>query len=486
VRIRSLLAIASRASLALTIVMAAALGISFFAVGITTSKLFLARAMRTTIQERIFLWNEFYVRREIRAADQFVPRSELLASQLKAAAASYADFGDRLIFTEMLKGVSDTVSIFQKLVSDNAINGQDSEYGKMLFDQFLSKSYILNDDAARLEFHDMTELASLNRSSVWLISACLLLVVALVLADGALIGRILGAGIRRLRDGAALVGGGDLQFRLAIRSDDEIDDVARSINKMAESLQVSFSAIEGLKSEAQQKAVALASSNSELEAFTYSVAHDLRAPLRSIEGFSRLLEEEFGPGMSGEGSRVLGIIREGVRKMDSLIANILEMSRVGKTGLKISSVDMKASARGEYSRIENPSVTESFDFSVGELPEAQADGPMIERVWANLLSNSIKYSIPAAVHRIEVGGRAEEGRNVYFVRDYGVGFDQKYADKLFVMFQRLHGEGEFEGNGIGLAIVQRIISRHGGDVWAEGSLGKGATFFFSLPTGRAS
>jgi len=164
-----------------------------------------------------------------------------------------------------------------------------------------------------------------------------------------------------------------------------------------------------------------------------------------------------------------------------MITNLVVISRIGKMDLMYERIDMGAMAESIFRLVVDPEVAAGFDFVVGELPEADADAPLIERVWGNYLSNAVKYSIPSLTHRIEAGGREEGGMNVYSVKDFGVGFDQLFAHKLFGMFQRLHDAKDFEGNGIGLAIVQRIIAKHGGKVWAEGRPGAGATFYFSLP-----
>jgi signal transduction histidine kinase len=480
-RVRSLLNLASGISLGLTAVLGVALSLSFLAIGTTTSNLLLARSMRTTILERIFLRDEFYARRTDRTKWQFVQKSGLLAAQLEEALVSFRDPKDRAIIAEIKASLDKTLSIFQKLADDDSRNGVASEYGKMLFSQLLAKGYILNDDAARLELRSMAALASLNRTSIWLISACLAIVVALILVNSSLIGRTLGVGIRRLQDGSKSVGGGNLHFRFELRSDDEIGDVERSINTMAESLEASFSAVQVLELEAKRRALELAVSNSELEAFAYSVAHDLRAPLRSISGFASVLEEELGPSVSGETVRILGIIRESAGKMNILISELLDITRLGRTALSLSRVDMGAAAAEAFSTVAGPDTADDFNFCIGVLPEAEADSAMIARVWANLLSNAIKYSLPSPVHAIEVGGYVKEGMSTYFVKDQGVGFDQRYAGKLFGMFERLHDQKDFSGNGVGLAIVKRIVARHGGRAWAEGEVGLGATFYFSLP-----
>jgi PAS domain S-box-containing protein len=233
-----------------------------------------------------------------------------------------------------------------------------------------------------------------------------------------------------------------------------------------------------------ERTAQLADSNRELETFAYSVAHDLRAPLRSIDGFARILEQDFGAGLGAEGRRLLGVIRGSDRAMDRLIGGLLDLTRVGKTDMNPGIVDMAAAAREAFNGCDEAGA--DFDILIGDLPAASADPTLISRVWANLLSNAVKYSGPSAMHRIEVAGEAKDGMNVYSVRDHGVGFDQRYAERLFGLFQRLHGVEEFPGSGIGLTIVKRIVERHGGAVRAEGRLGAGATFIFTLPVRERS
>ena len=226
----------------------------------------------------------------------------------------------------------------------------------------------------------------------------------------------------------------------------------------------------------------LEASNNELEAFAYSVSHDLRAPLRAVDGFSRILQEEWGDKLDDEGRRLLDIIRINTRHMDQLIVDLLLLSRVTRTEIQPSRIDMTLLANSIYREMASPETQKKFSFSIGPLPDAQGDPTLMKQVWANLLGNALKYSLPKDNRKIEVGGRNEEGVNLYYVKDSGVGFNPDYTHKLFGVFQRLHKAEDFEGTGIGLAIVQRIIHRHGGQVWAEGKVGEGATFWFSIPS----
>jgi signal transduction histidine kinase len=221
----------------------------------------------------------------------------------------------------------------------------------------------------------------------------------------------------------------------------------------------------------------------ELEAFSYSVSHDLRAPLRHIDGFAGLLAKESSASLSANGQRYITKISEAAKKMGRLIDDLLSFSRAGRTELNRTSVDQDALVGaimrdGGFGRDGLASTWE-----VGPLPRVEADPAMLRQVWANLIENAAKYSGKSEHPRVEIGTAADskEGRHVFFVRDNGVGFDMKYADKLFGVFQRLHSQAEFDGTGIGLANVRRIVERHGGSTWAEGSIGNGATFYFSLP-----
>ncbi|MBC7235551.1 MAG: GAF domain-containing protein [Chloroflexi bacterium] len=259
----------------------------------------------------------------------------------------------------------------------------------------------------------------------------------------------------------------------------------RERRRAQEELQQTLDTLQSLYVEMEQRVAQrtaqLQAANQELEAFAYSVSHDLRAPLRAIDGFARILVEEYASRLDEEGRRLLSIVCANVQRMEQLIAAMLALSRVTRAELSFSRVDMTAMARSIYAEVSTPEERARVELRVSPLPEAYGDPHLLRQVWANLLANAIKYSRPKEVPRIEVGGYVQEGMAVYCVRDNGVGFDPTYAHKLFDPFQRLHSAEEFEGLGVGLAIVRRIVQRHGGRAWAEGAPGQGARFYFALP-----
>ena len=244
-----------------------------------------------------------------------------------------------------------------------------------------------------------------------------------------------------------------------------------------------------LEERVRQRTTELEESNRDLESFTYSVAHDLRAPLRHADGFSKILLEEYGPRLDEAGRRYLERVRQGTQYMGRLVDDLLNLSRVGRqapaaqiTGLGtlVEEVRKELAAEQEGREVE---------WRIGDLPFVECDPGLMKQVLTNLLSNALKFTRPRPQAVIEVGQQAGEGAPVIFVRDNGVGFHMKYADKLFGIFQRLHRQEDFEGTGVGLATVQRILRKHGGRAWAEAELDRGATFYFTLgaaesPAGR--
>jgi len=238
---------------------------------------------------------------------------------------------------------------------------------------------------------------------------------------------------------------------------------------------------EHLEELVQERTAKLEAANRELESFSYSVSHDLRSPLRAIDGFSRILLDDYAGRLDDEGKRLLNVVRDNTSRMGQLIDDILKFSRTSSLEMTFSGIDMEGLAREVVDEL-RPSVDHSkLQLEIEAIPPATGDRAMMHQVFVNLLSNAIKFSRYKEPAMIKVGGSLDGSEAIYFVRDNGAGFDMRYAEKLFGVFQRLHGVNEFEGTGIGLAIVKRIVNRHGGRVWAEGKVNEGATIYFSIP-----
>jgi PAS domain S-box-containing protein len=219
--------------------------------------------------------------------------------------------------------------------------------------------------------------------------------------------------------------------------------------------------------------------NKELEAFSYSISHDLRQPLRAIGGYSMMLKEDHASKLDAEGKRLLDTILANTKMMGELIDDLLAFSRTAALVAVHESVDMGLLVQQCLERLAPPG---SCPFvSVGTLPACKGDNSMLRQVWYNLLGNALKFTSKKEAPQVEIGSVENKDCNIYYLKDNGAGFDSKYAHKLFGVFQRLHRQDEFEGTGLGLALVKRIISKHGGDIWAEASLHQGATFYFSIP-----
>lgn len=235
-----------------------------------------------------------------------------------------------------------------------------------------------------------------------------------------------------------------------------------------------------LEQRVEERTAELAAANKELEAFSYSVSHDLRAPLRAVDGFSQALLEDYGSTLPEEGARYLQTIRRETQRMGMLIDDLLTFSRLSRAPLRSAAVDMSSLARGVVDEIAREHAKRDVKVTVGELPVCEGDPALLKQVWVNLVSNAFKYTGRREAAVIEIGGRVNEGHAEYYIRDNGAGFDMRYAEKLFGVFQRLHRADDYEGTGVGLAIVQRIVHRHGGHVWAEAAIDLGATFTFTI------
>ena len=308
----------------------------------------------------------------------------------------------------------------------------------------------------------------------------------LIVIVGALIAwwgsrRLLTRPLGEVTHAAEALTAGDLDQRVSVRRDDELGRLARSFNTMAEQVSRSH---HHLEAQVAQRTKALEGTNAELEAFSYSVSHDLRAPLRAVHGFARILLEDHHAQLDPEAQRLLGVIDQNTRRMGQLIDDLLAFSRLGRKEIAAGLVDMEELARTVADEVRRTDAGRkgALAIQIDPLPPVHGDRALLRQVMSNLLQNAAKFTRDRAEARVEVGSQRDGEQTVYFVKDNGAGFDARYADKLFGVFQRLHSTEQFDGTGVGLAIVKRIVQRHGGRVWAEGKVNHGATFFFTLPT----
>ncbi|MCX6306596.1 MAG: ATP-binding protein [Bacteroidetes bacterium] len=243
---------------------------------------------------------------------------------------------------------------------------------------------------------------------------------------------------------------------------------------------------ETLEQRVNERTEELLAANKEMEAFSYSVSHDLRAPLRGIHGFTQILMDDYADKIDNEGQRICKIIRDNSLKMGHLVDDLLAFSRLSRAEIQLSVIQMNKLVKSTFQEIADAGMKKRIMLQVEDLCNAPADPVMLRQVWSNLVSNAIKYSSKREKTLITISSHCENGKCIYCIRDNGAGFDMKYAGKLFGVFQRLHSEKEFDGTGVGLAIVQRIVHRHGGEVWAEGEVDAGASFYFSLPLDKTA
>jgi light-regulated signal transduction histidine kinase (bacteriophytochrome) len=274
-------------------------------------------------------------------------------------------------------------------------------------------------------------------------------------------------------------------------SNDEIGVLANSFNQMSNKLQGNIAELEeahqefkrlneSLELKVAERTSQLERANHELDSFSYSVSHDLRAPLRSVNGFAKILTKKYAQKLDGEGVEFLQIINQNVERMDNLISGLLKLSHLERGAIVLSVVDLNAMVKAVVEEMKISETGLTTEIKLHDLKTTECDPLLLKQVWANLISNAIKYSSKKERPVIEIGTGSLDQQVFYYVKDNGVGFNMEYASQLFVAFRRLHEYSDFEGTGVGLTLVQRIIHRHGGKIWVEAEEGKGATFYFTL------
>jgi signal transduction histidine kinase len=331
-----------------------------------------------------------------------------------------------------------------------------------------------------LDYDAGTIVSDWLRTSFGIGVAVLVVILAVAYLLSRLLQRQISEPILALADAArAISDRRDYSVRAIKLGNDEIGLLTDAFNQMLGQIQ-EFN--QGMEQLVARRTSQLEAANKELEAFSYSVSHDLRAPLRHVDGFAALLAKHAAPVLDEKGRSLLATISSAAKQMGRLIDDLLAFARAGRAELRLVPVDQEAMVASIVKEGAFERDGRRIEWKIAPLPRVDADAAMLRQVWANLIQNAVKYSGMAASSVIEIGSRpGERGEVILFIKDNGVGFDMKYVDKLFGVFQRLHAASDFEGTGIGLANVRRIIARHGGRTWAEGEIGKGATFSFSVP-----
>jgi len=421
---------------------------------------------------------EYILHRSDRARLQEQEASTRLDKLL--AASSFSNTEAKAVLADLRENIEATHRIFADfLTSSNASPDPAAgpEATRQFEAQLSSRLLVLQQEsltAALRLADDSTQRINAAQHRVEIaILAGLALIAATTAAIAWLLGRHVLAPIGRLEQATREIASGNWNFQLAVDSHDEIGDMSRNFNAMTQALRESFA-------EVQRKNEELAALNKEIEAFSYSVSHDLRAPLRSMDGFSLALLEDYGDKLDDEARDSLNRIRAASQRMGRLIDELLGLSRVTRTELAIRTVNLSAISREIADSLDRQYPERSVQWQIDDNMTVQADKSLMHIAMQNLLENAWKFTGKTEQPVIRVGIEDSEGERRCFVADNGVGFDMSFADRLFGAFQRLHHESEFSGTGIGLAIVQRIFRRHDGRIWVQAQPGQGATFYFSL------
>jgi signal transduction histidine kinase len=462
----------------------------------------LADEIVSSVFERKALNSEYLDNDNQRAKDQWFSKQNQISDLLKTAPSNLVSIGNRETFDDIQKNLAASSVIFQKILSnrDSVGNGlrlqaQAIEIESRLVEHLLLKFLDTIADAHKLQKASNELIADTQRTAARVSFAIIISVSLFVIMVAWSLGRIISKGIKSLQIGAAAIGAGNLHYTIPFSVEDEFAEVAVAFNTMSGKLAESHAAlkndvfarklaadeIEALNQELVQTVSQLQGANQELEAFAYSVSHDLRAPLRAMSGFSEALVEDFGDKLEPEARDFLNEIVIGSRHMGLLIDGLLTLSRSTRGELRKDQVDLSFMADRIRMDLERSEPQRLVEWQIEPGLSAGGDARMIELVMRNLLGNAWKYTSGTAEPAIRVYGELQWGHQLFCVADNGAGFDMVHAGKLFQPFQRLHRQDEFPGIGIGLATVQRIVHRHGGTIHATGLPDKGATISFSLP-----
>jgi len=474
-RLRKRFRASAAISLGAILLLALLLGRSYLAAREAQATEDVARSLQKQILELAIVRDEYLFRREARARQQLEMKTDRIQGLLDRARATFQGLREVEILEGMDRSFQRGNALTAELVALPVPDGRggagwadDFDLEGRMRTEILRLAHELYSRADALGGSAAARVRATETQTGALAIALVALALAVTTANAFQSTRLVEERVERLRRGAERVAAGELDHRIAIAGDDELADLGRTFDAMVVRLQASYASLER--------------SNRELEAFSYSVSHDLRAPLRHVTGFVGLLRAHAPQALDAKSQHYLDVISQAATRMGQLIDDLLTFSRMGRVEMKRGPVPLDALV-GEVVRDLGPETAgREMVWDIAPLPVVEGDAAMLRQVWTNLIANAVKFSRTRTPARITIGARSGGPGEVHvFVRDNGVGFDMKYAAKLFQVFQRLHSSEEFEGTGIGLANVQRIVSRHGGRVWAEGVVDGGATFWMSLP-----
>jgi signal transduction histidine kinase len=474
-QLRTRFRITAAASLGATLLLAGVVIQSVRQTNRAEEELGVARALVKEQYERALFRDDVLVSGALRARAQYDQRTANMARRLEAARNLFTRAEERDQVAELENLLGRSTALFREITERDDLERAGaaplpmaSELRQRSRVALMMLAHDISARAGQLEAHASDRLAETQR---WSQRALIFLLAAVVVVT-AVNSRMASVTVERrivtLRDGANQVAAGNLDHRIQISGDDELADLARTFDAMAARLQASYSSLE--------------TSNRELEAFSYAVSHDLRAPLRSVAGFSQAALEDYGPQLDATGRQYLELASEAAREMGQLIDDLLRLSRVTRAEMLRQPVDLSALATSIVEELQRAEPERRVVAEVAPDLTVHGDPALLRQVMENLIRNAWKFTSRHSTARIRVGRQRSRGLDAYVVADDGAGFDMAYLDKLFNPFQRLHRTVEFPGTGIGLATVRRIVRRHGGDTWAEGEVEKGATIYFTLPT----
>ncbi len=431
----------------------------------------LALRLQRTILERSMAREEFLLHGEYNALAEFRARSQAIREALQQGAAAFDEEDERRLLGRMAQQDAALVSTFDALLEgEQALRSEPAvpELRTRLLSRIVALRYDLATAAGGLAADAVARRDEAQQGALLAVLAIAGVALGIGVGGAVLLDRLVRRRLAALGEGAARLAEGDLAHRLAPHGDDELAQLGRAFDTMAARL--------------QEAHAALAEANREQEAFSYSVSHDLRAPLRHVAGFVELLGRHAGPSLDQQGHHYLEVLERSARRMGQLIDDLLAFSRVGRSAMHPRRLAQRPLLDEVLRELQGEAAGREVAWEIGPLPDVVADPALLRLVWSNLLGNALKFTRDRRPAHIQVGASdGMDGQVRCWVRDDGVGFDMRYADKLFGVFQRLHRSEEFEGTGVGLANVQRIVTRHGGRVGAEGAVGRGATFWFTLP-----